>query len=146
MTTQPGSRRKGRESALQILYQLETAGTSPSGGQIQEAIDAFFVNFESALDVLDYASSLVRGVLLNITRIDEVISKHSSKWRIERMASVDRNVMRVATYELIFCPDLQTGIILDEAIEIAKRFGSEKSASFVNGILDSIAKDLHHLL
>jgi N utilization substance protein B len=137
------TRRKGRESALQILYQMEILSplASVSRANASDAIEKFFEHFETPNDVLDHATSLVHGVLLNHTRIDELIAKHSEKWRIERMAIVDRNVLRIACYEFLFSPDLTPSIIIDEAVEIAKRFGSDKSASFVNGILDAIAAE-----
>jgi N utilization substance protein B len=143
------TRRKGRESALQILYQLEILSQDKTGGlaalsrsYASDAIEDFFLHFEAPKEVLDHATSLVHGILLNALQIDELISKHSEKWRLERMAIVDRNVLRVACYELLFAPDLNAGIIIDEAVEIAKRYGSDKSASFVNGILDSIAAEV----
>ncbi len=154
-----GTRRKGRESALQILYQLEVvagsrqdkdestpkmtelmAGLSPA--HVNQVVETFFKNFEAAPAIFDYASSLVRGTLLNLNRIDGFVARHSVKWRIERMAIVDRNVLRLATYELLFSFDLPPNVVIDEAIEVAKRFGSEKSAAFVNGVLDSIATDI----
>lgn len=140
------TRRKGRECALQILYQLEILSKDKGSASLAEvsranateAIERFFEHFDAPSDVLDHAASLVHGVLLNANRIDELISKHSEKWRIERMAMVDRNVLRIASYEFLFAPDLNANIIIDEAVEVAKRFGSDKSAAFVNGILDSI--------
>lgn len=144
------TRRKGRESALQILYQLEILSQEASKGSdlstlskayAAEAIESFFAHFEAPREVLDHAGALVYGVLLNHRRIDELIQRHSSKWRIERMPIVDRNVLRIACYEFLFIPELTPGIIIDEGIEVAKRFGSDKSSAFVNGILDSIAKD-----
>ncbi|MDA0712753.1 MAG: transcription antitermination factor NusB [bacterium] len=152
-----GSRRKGREISLQILYELEVAAFSTidkndpreitdalrklSKGRVNQTIEAFFKNFESSDGIFDFASSLVHGTLLNLSRIDDLIIKHSTKWRLERMAKVDRNVLRFATYEIIFSLDLPTSVIIDEAIEVSKRFGSEKSAAFINGVLDSIASD-----
>lgn len=155
------TRRKGRECALQILYQLEILSkeriqalteasaevaaaknlANISRANASEAIESFFVHFEAPKEVFDHATSLVHGVLLNCKRIDDFISRHSDKWKIERMANVDRNVLRVACYEFIFATDLNAGIIIDEAVEVAKRFGSDKSAAFVNGILDSVASE-----
>jgi N utilization substance protein B len=154
-----GTRRKGRECALQILYQVEVLASSKQAGSsdaaapsnpiadlskahLGQAIEQYFANFDAPEEVYDYASSLVHGTHLNLIRIDEMISRHSTKWRLERMAIVDRNVLRVATYELFFSTDLPSGVIIDEAIEIARRFGSERSAAFVNGVLDSIATDI----
>jgi transcription antitermination protein NusB len=154
-----GTRRKGRESALQILYQLEVLAGSRvkknentpkmtdlmqalSAAHVNQAVEAFFENFEASPAIFDYASSLVRGTLLNLNRVDGYITRHSDKWRLERMALVDRNVLRFSTYELLFSFDLPANVVIDEAIEVAKRFGSEKSAAFVNGVLDSIAADI----
>jgi len=154
-----GTRRKGRENTLQILYEIEVLAASRqnqnkdeisltqtmadiSKAQVSQTIETFFNNFESSALVFDYTSSLVRGTLLNLSRIDNLISRHSAKWRLERMAMVDRNVLRFATYEILFSPDLSPNVIIDEAIEVAKRFGSEKSAAFINGVLDSIATDV----
>ncbi len=149
-----GIRRRGRECALQILYQVEVStGAQALNGfytlspaNLSLAVEAFFAHFDAPPDVLDYASSLVRGVQLNGPRIDEIIIRHSLKWRLERMPIVDRNVLRIATYELMFSSDLPTGVILDEAIEIARRFGGEKSPQFVNGLLDRIAADVRRPL
>lgn len=143
-----GSRRKGRECALQILYQLETlpnfSGSDEviSPAHIQQITEQFFINFDAPAEIFDYASSLVRGTYSNLKHIDQTIAEHSAKWRLDRMAIVDRNVLRIATYELIFSLDLPLSIIMDEAIEIAKRFGNERSPAFINGILDGIASDV----
>lgn len=154
------TRRKGRESALQILYQIEIFSqekhlsadlatnvpkahnlSSISRAHASAAIEDFFNHFEAPKEVFDHATSLVHGVLLNCLRIDEIIARNSDKWKVERMALVDRNVIRIACYEFIFSPDLNSGVIIDEAVEVAKRFGSDKSAAFVNGILDSVATE-----
>jgi N utilization substance protein B len=137
------TRRRGRESALQILYQMEILQPLEkiSRANASEAIEKFFGHFETPQKVIDHATSLVHGILLNQKRIDELIIKNSEKWRLERMAIVDRNVLRIASYELLFAHDLSPNIIIDEAVEIAKRFGSDKSAAFVNGILDSVCAD-----
>ena len=145
------TRRKGRESSLQILYQIEIllqqkkdAKDTPkiSRAHAADAIQVFFKHFDVPKEVLDHTTALVHGILLNSERIDELISRHSPKWKIERMALVDRNVLRIACYEFLFAPDLSPSIIIDEAVEVAKRFGSDKSASFVNGILDSIGSEI----
>ncbi len=144
-----GNRRKGRECGLQILYQAETTGVPSeqknaladiSKANLQATIEEFFTHFDAPDDVHQYAASLVLGTHLNLEKIDAAISQYSNKWRIDRMTRVDRNVLRIATYELMYSHELPTRVILDEAIEVAKRFGSEQSAAFVNGILDTIAK------
>lgn len=150
-----GNRRKGRECALQILYQMEILANSqyPKGcsaseqlsalrpGIINQATEDFFINFEAPKEVFEQASSLVRGTIANILKIDHAIGKKSQSWRLDRMTKVDRNILRIATYELFFSLDLSRAIIIDEAIEIARRFGSEQSATFVNGLLDAISVD-----
>ena len=90
----------------------------------------------------DYADKLVRGVEQNLSSVDETIRKASVNWRIERMARVDRNVLRLGAWELVHSTDVPRAVILDEAVELAKRFGSEDSGAFVNGVLDRIAEDL----
>jgi N utilization substance protein B len=128
-----GSRRKARECALQILYQMDVSGASPD-----EALATFWQNFEHAEDVAEFASLLVRGVYANLEEIDRLIQEASRNWKLDRMARVDRNILRMAVYELLRCEDIPKRVTLNEAIEIGKRFGSEDSSAFINGILDHI--------
>jgi len=130
------SRRKGRECAVQILYQIDLQ----QDPNISVCIEEFFKNFEGTEKVFAYANSLVRGVSQNLDKIDESIAKTSTKWRIDRMPPVDRNILRLAIYELFFVNGLDDKVVMNEAIEIAKRFGGTESAGFINGILDSVAK------
>ena len=136
-------RRKGRECALQILYQADVLAKAEqseeqgvntterlgrfSAANVSTAIENFFSHFDAPTEVFEHASSIVRGTHRNLTQIDQLISEHSPNWRIDRMSIVDRNVARLATYELLFCPDIPTNVILDEGIEIARRFGTDKS-------------------
>lgn len=153
-----GSRRKARECGLQILYALETQAErhapAPPGGEapprrlasiidaeVEQALHDFFAHFDAPARTHGYTAEIVREVLAHGEAIDEVIARHSPRWRIERMAAVDRNILRVATYELLFAQDLPGPTVLDEAIEVAKRFGSERSSAFVNGVLDSILRE-----
>jgi transcription antitermination protein NusB len=134
-----GRRRQARERALQALYQMDV-----SGGGADDAIGGLRDNgLDEGADagVLHYAEVLVRGVAENLTALDEVIQRHSPNWRIERMARIDRNVLRIATFELIHRPDVPPKVVLNEAIEVAKRFGTEESGAFINGILDKVAKE-----
>ena len=148
-------KRKGREFALQILYQLDMSHSTQnhknktnstsflkdmSPGLLQQIIDSFFTNFEKSGHSIEYSSALVRGVVLNILAIDESISKYSIGWRLERLSTIDRSILRLACYEIIYAKNLDTAIIINEAIEIAKKYGNEQSSSFINGILDKIAK------
>lgn len=125
-------RHKGRECALQIMYQVD-AGTDP-----EQAILDFFAHFALSQEGIDFANELVRGTVLHQAELDPKISTHSHKWRLERMSVIDRNILRLASYELLYAPKLPHKVVLDEWIEVAKRYGTEHSGAFVNGILDSM--------
>lgn len=126
-----GTRRRGRELALQMLYQYELAGTEP------DAIFAAFDELKQAPAAASkFAVDLVRGVVEHLAEIDAQIATQADNWRLDRMAAVDRNVLRLAIFELLFQRDTPPVVVIDEAVEIAKRFGSEKSGQFVNGVLD----------
>jgi N utilization substance protein B len=137
------TRRKGRECALQILYLLDvqerTQGGQLDGNAVESAIKTFFTNFDGPAEVASFTRLLVLGAWKERDTIDTEIANASAHWKLSRMDFVDRNVIRLATYELKFSPQLKKAIILDEAIEIAKRFGSERSAAFVNGVVDAVA-------
>lgn len=126
-------RRRAREYALQLLYEHEFADGEPD-------IAGFFAERDEPREVVDFTSRIVRGTLGHIEEIDAAIRESSEHWVLERMAAVDRNILRVGTYELLFSPDVPPAVAIDEAIEIAKRYSSTESASFINGILDRIAK------
>ncbi len=132
-----GARHSGREAALQMLFQLEASGVSPD-----QAIELFWRTFEADPEGRSYADALLRGVAENLRMIDERVSGASKNWRLERMSRVDRNLLRLGTYELLFRADVPRAVILDEAVELAKSFGTEESPSFVNGVLDRIADDI----
>ncbi len=126
-----GVRRRGRELALQILYQHELAGT---------AVDEIFPSFDELQQApaaaRDFAIVLVRGVLERRDEIDGCLGGQADHWRLARMAAVDRNILRLALFELLFERETPPAVVIDEAVEIAKRFGSERSSQFVNGVLD----------
>ena len=130
------ARRKGRELALQALYQLEI-----TRDESERALAEIFAG-DAGADARRFASDLVRGVLRERQRIDDLIEKACEHWRMERLSRTDVNVIRVATYELMTPPHLPVEIALNEAIEIARRYGTEESAAFVNGVLDRIAAEL----
>lgn len=127
-----GNRHRGRECALQIMYQVD------AGSSAEQAIADFFAHFALSQEGIDFSTELVKGTVANLANIDEKITAHSSKWRIDRMAVVDRNVLRLATYELNYTPELPPKVVLNEWIEVVKRYGTEHSGAFVNGILDSM--------
>jgi N utilization substance protein B len=137
-----GTRRKAREAALQVLYQIDTAGVPAS--EVEQSITSFFELYAEAEDndARDFAEKLVRGCAAQLEAIDAKIRDVSRHWRLERMARVDRNVMRLAVFELMGMPDVPRRVTLNEAVELAKRFGDENSASFVNGVLDKIASEI----
>lgn len=132
-----GSRRRGREAALQMLYQVDLSGVSP-----EQAIHSYWAYLGANREGEEFATALVRGWAAHRERIDAIIRDVSQHWRLERMARVDRNILRLATYELLELEDVPRRVTLNEAVELAKRFGSEGSAGFVNGVLDRIASDL----
>ncbi len=161
-------RRAAREAALLILFGVDAQRlTEP-----EEALLAFRDNFREDTDVLlaiyagevaldnpkqlskalrlladdgprwAFVDRLVRGVMGHVTAIDEIVARSSLNWKLPRMGIVDRNILRLAAFELAFEPDVPSRVTLNEAIELAKRYGTEDSGAFVNGILDRIAQDL----
>lgn len=130
-----GSRRKAREAALQILYQRDMTGED-----LHDVLSLYWEKYPATPEVQGFAEHLVAGIWRNRDEIDDMIRKHSTHWRLERMSIVDRNILRMGTYELLFEHDIAPSVSLNEAIEIAKRFGTEESGAFVNGILDPIAR------
>ena len=131
-----GSRRKGREAALQILFQVDGAAQS-----IETVLNAYWAHLSEGREGEEFASTLVRGYWDERDLIDQTITKVSHHWRLERMSKVDRNILRLATFELMRLQEVPRRVTLNEAVELAKRFGSEGSAGFVNGVLDRIADD-----
>jgi N utilization substance protein B len=130
-----GSRRVAREVALQALYQLDMRGEPAEPGDLV----LFWAHFECPEDAGEFARELVEGVRAQQERIDALITESVDHWRLTRLSGVDRNLLRVATFELMGRPDIPTSVTINEAVEIARRYGSEDSASFVNGVLDHIA-------
>lgn len=128
-----GLRRQARETALQVLYGLEFEHASPG-----EARERFWESQDTPEDVREFADLLVTGVLGNREDIDQVIESASTNWRISRMAIVDRNILRIATYEICYQEEIPEKVSLNEAIEVGKRYGAEDSGAFINGILDRI--------
>ena len=133
-----GARTLAREAALQMLYAVEASGV-----EVEKAILDFWAELPAEdAEGRAYADELVRGVLSDLTKTDEQIKLASQNWRLERMTRVDRNVLRMGAWELLARRDVPRAVILDEAVEVAKRFGTEESGAFVNGVLDRIAENL----
>ena len=133
------SRRLARETALQVLFQRDYTKESLITVEAVQRWAAEFVVPEASIP---FAQELVDGTIAHQDEIDQTIAAFAQDWTISRMANVDRNVMRLATYEILFRPDIPGRVSLNEAIELAKRFGGEESAKFVNGILDRVVDSI----
>jgi N utilization substance protein B len=132
-----GSRRKAREDAVQMLYQIDLSGEDP-----ERAIALYAEHLAPDEPASEFASELVRGCSEHRDQIDAKLREVSRHWRLERMARVDRNILRLATFELLWRREIPRRVTLNEAVELAKRFGDEDSPAFVNGVLDRIASEL----
>jgi N utilization substance protein B len=132
------SRRKAREDALQILYQLDLN----HGLSAQHGLVRFESHFSKAGITDEFTQRLINGVSLNVLAIDSKIETVSENWKTTRMAAVDRNILRLGVYELEYCDDIPATVSINEMIEVAKHFGSENSPAFINGILDKIKATL----
>lgn len=130
-----GARTSGREAALQMLFALES-----SGDGVERVINLYWRQFDGHPEAREYAETCVRGVAEKLSEVDEKLRQASINWRIERMTRVDRNTLRLGAWELLQRRDVPRPVIIDEAVELAKRFGSEDSPSFVNGVLDRVAE------
>ncbi|MBW1785902.1 MAG: transcription antitermination factor NusB [Deltaproteobacteria bacterium] len=128
-----GMRRRSRELALQVLFHLEYNPAGP-----EEAFDRVCGNFDVSPDSVPFARSLVTGVLEKTEEVHGAIVAASENWRLERMSRVDRCILRMAVLEMLFMEDIPPKVSIDEAVELGKRFGSEDSARFINGVLDHI--------
>jgi len=132
-------RTKAREYALQMLYQVDLTHATP-----QQTIQDFWTHHHAPHDIRDFATRLVQGTLEHLDEIDRLIATHANNWQISRMAVVDRNILRLGAYELLHVEEVPPKVCLNEAVELAKRFGDEESSKFVNGILDTIHKTHAH--
>jgi N utilization substance protein B len=130
-----GTRRRSRELALQLLYQYELTDGSPE--DMQQGFDEWQSAPES---VREFADRLLRGPLARLAEIDEELGQQTTNWRLERLAAVDRNIIRLAMYELIYESGTPHAVVIDEAIEIAKKYGAKDSGRFVNGVLDGFVR------
>ena len=135
-----GKRRKARESTLQILFQLEFDNT-----RTDKVIETFWENKKASKEIKEQCRWLVGGITIHLENIDLIIQAVSANWRISRMAIVDRNVLRMAVFELLYEESLAPAIVINEAIEIAKKYSSEEGATFVNGIVDAARKKIQEM-
>ncbi|HYR87315.1 MAG TPA: transcription antitermination factor NusB [Terriglobia bacterium] len=132
-----GPRRKAREYALQMLFQWDITRDT-----IDQIAPAFFENHDEPPAVVDFARLLATRTVEHVEEIDVLIQRHAEHWRLDRMAIVDRNILRMATQEFLYDKETPKTVVINEAIEIARRFSSQESPQFINGILDSIKKEL----
>jgi N utilization substance protein B len=140
----PNSKRVGREMAMQFLYQYDLGGKDATDPR---ELDLFWRKIESGDPALldasyrksrKYADRLIRGIIENFATIDEILGTFSEKWNLSRMGAVDRNILRVAVFEMMHCPDIPPIVSINEAVEISKDFATDKSSAFVNGVLNGI--------
>jgi N utilization substance protein B len=129
-----GNRRKSRELAMQALFYMDMN----TDGSKETLLERFCTNFTPSKKARPFFLKLVNGVLQTKSELDSIIENFSDHWKIGRMACVDRNIIRIAVYELLYCLDIPSKVSINEAVDIGKRFGTEESGAFINGILDSI--------
>jgi N utilization substance protein B len=132
-----GRRRKSRESALQVLYQLNITKE-----EAHRALAQFQEHFSSQGEGDEFLRRLVLGVLEHHWELDRLIEQYLENWRLDRINVVDRNILRMALFELLYCEDIPPKVTINEAIDLGKRYGSEDSGSFINGILDRIQNEV----
>ena len=130
-------RTRARELAMQALYQLDIRGT-----EVLEYLNGFFIENEPDDSVRSLAWQWTKGAWENLDNCDELVAASTIKWELSRLCLVDRNILRLAVYQLKFCPDIPPKVVINEAVELAKKFSTDKSSSFVNGVLDAVLKML----
>mgnify|MGYP001082687976 CR=1 FL=1 len=130
-----GHRRRAREYALQALYMYETVQTG-----LDELTELQWVDKDIPDDIREFAITLIRGSIESLDTVDALIVKHSRNWKFERLSAVDKSILRISIYALLFLPDIPEIVTIDEGIELGKLYGGESSGQFINGILDAIKK------
>ncbi len=132
-------RRQAREFALKMLFQIDLGKLDP------QAVVAYFLeNQDAAEEVKAYAKTITKGVLEEQAFFDALISKKAHHWKLERIATIERNILRMAAYELLRCPEVPKSVVINEAIEIAKKYSQDDAGAFVNGILDQLQQEMGH--
>jgi N utilization substance protein B len=130
-----GARRKAREIALQMLYQMEV-----NPGELEAALELFWKGLSASQQVKEFVNRIVEGVHVRQEEIDQLLAKHSEHWRLDRMDRVDKSILRMGVFEIMFCEDIPVKVAMNEAVDLGKKFGAAESGSFINGILDKISK------
>jgi len=135
-----GLRRKSREIALQFFFAHDFQERSCEVEGVRKELDTFCASFDAGQKALPYARLLIEGICTHIQEIDSLLSSHSHNWRVERMPLVDRNILRIAAFEMQHVADAPATVAINEALEIAKRYAEPDSVGFINGILDAMQK------
>jgi N utilization substance protein B len=140
-----GVRRRAREHSLQFLYQIDLLKSSSPQIDILKQVELYWADKDKLPEkqVVDFSNRINIGTLENLQTVDDIISKCSKNWKFNRISKIDRNILRIAVYELLFMKDVPRKVVINEAIEIAKKFGTEESGSFINGILDNVNKNIN---
>ena len=131
-------RTRARELTIQMLYQLDVQGPD-----VLKFLDTFFAETEEEESVRKLASEWIKGTWENLQQCDEPIIESTIKWQFSRLSPVDKSILRLAVYQFKFCPDIPPKVVINEAIELAKKFSTDKSPAFVNGVLDAILKKMN---
>jgi len=131
-----GGRRLSREIALKVLFQIDLVSTN-----IEEALKYNFGNGKYLDEVKEFTLQLVKGVMSNLPEIDKTINNYADNWSLERITNIDRNILRMAIYEILYLKNIPKSVSINEAVELAKKYGTKSSSSFVNGVLGKIDKD-----
>ncbi len=139
-----GKRRRARELALQFLYQHDSLNeSSPESPSVEESLSLFWerdgVNTDA--EVKEFSSVLSKGCCSNLSQLDDIIVRYSKNWRLSRISKIDKNILRIAVYEILYLSSIPPAVTINEAVELGKTFGTEESGAFINGILDKVKED-----
>jgi len=133
-----GLRRKSRELALQFFYGHDFQKRSNDEQAVDLEFEEFVDNFDTGDKALPYTRQLIAGLCAHVDELDKLLEAHAKNWRLERMALVERNILRIAAYEMLYCDDVPSQVAINEALEIAKRYSVHDAVAFINGILDAL--------
>lgn len=131
-----GGRRLSREMALKALFQIDLVSTN-----MEETLKYTFENSKHSDEVKEFTLILVEGVMSNLSEIDKAINNYTNNWSLERITNIDRNILRIAIYEILYLKNIPKSVSINEAVELAKKYGTKSSFSFVNGVLGKIDKN-----
>lgn len=133
-----GLRRKSRELALQFFFGHDFQGHSCEAAALKDEFSGFVAHFDTGKKTLPYAEKIIFGLCAHFQDIDELLTLHAHNWRLERMSTVDRNILRIAVWEMLYNEDVPVQVAINEALEMAKRYSSPDAVGFINGILDAL--------